>query len=133
MSVVKLTEAAEAPPKTRELYAAVEEKFGAVPNFLKAMGSHPEFLEAMLQLHGVVFDAGAIPARYKNLIALAVSMANGCNYCTSSFAAHSEASSASEQELAETRAIVALLSAYNKFLSTSGIPCDIAPAQAVQQ
>ncbi len=129
MSVVKLTEANEAPAKTRALYAGVEEKFGAVPNFLKAMGNHPEFLEAMLQLHAAVFDAGAIPAKYKNLIALAVSMANGCSYCTSSFSAHAEASAASEQELAETRAIVALLSAYNKYLSASGIPCDIAPAQ----
>ena len=132
MSVVKLTEASEAPPKTRELYAAVEEKFGVVPNFLKAMGSHPAFLEAMLQLHAAVFDAGAIPPKYKNLIALAVSMANGCSYCTSSFAAHSEASAATEQELAETRAIVALLSAYNKYLAASGIPCDIAPAEVAQ-
>ena len=47
-------------------------------------------------------------------------------------AAWPEASAASEQELAETRAIVALLSAYNKFLSTSGIPCDMAPARVAQ-
>ncbi len=129
MSAVRLTQADEAPAKTRALYAGVEEQFGAVPNFLKAMGNHPEFLQAMLHLHGTVFDAGEIPTKYKNLIALAVSMTNGCNYCTSSFTAHSQASSASEQELAETRAIVALLSAYNKYLSASGIPCDIAPAQ----
>ena len=128
MSAVKLTEIDEAPLKTRALYAGVQEKFGVVPNFLKAMGSHPEFLEAMLQLHGAVFDEGAIPAKYKNLIALAVSMANGCNYCTSSFTAHSQLSAASERELDETRAIVALLSAYNKYLSASGIACDIAPA-----
>ena len=128
MSAVKLTEIDEAPLKTRALYAGVQEKFGVVPNFLKAMGGHPEFLEAMLQLHGAVFDEGAIPAKYKNLIALAVSMANGCNYCTSSFTAHSQLSAASERELDETRAIVALLSAYNKYLSASGIPCDIAPA-----
>ena len=128
MSTMKLNENDDAPLKTRALSAAAQQKFGVVPNFLKAMGSHPEFLEAMLQLHGAVFDEGAIPAKYKNLIALAVSMANGCNYCTSSFTAHSQLSAASERELDETRAIVALLSAYNKYLSASGIPCDIAPA-----
>ena len=128
MSAVKLTEMDEAPLKTRALYNEIEKKFGAVPNFLKVMGSHPEFLEAMLQLHAAVFDEGAIPAKYKNLIALAVSMTNGCNYCTSSFTAHSQMSAASERELDETRAIVALLSAYNKYLSASGIACDISPA-----
>ena len=30
--------------------------------------------------------------------------------------------------VAETRAIVSLMSAYNKYLVTSGIPCDITPA-----
>lgn len=128
MTAVKLTEMDEAPLKTRALYNEVEKQFGAVPNFLKAMGGHPEFLEAMLQLHGAVFYEGAIPAKYKNLIALAVSMTNGCNYCTSSFTAHSQLSAASERELDETRAIVALLSAYNKYLAASGIACDISPA-----
>ena len=127
MSAMKLTELDEAPEKTRALYAGVLDKFGVVPNFLKAMGNNPVFLEAMLQMHSAVFDGGAIPAKYKNLIALAVSMTNGCQYCTSSFTAHSQMTEASEQELAETRAIVALLSAYNKYLSTSGIPCDIQP------
>lgn len=127
MSAVKLTEFDQAPEKTRTLYDGVQDKFGVVPNFLKAMGNNPAFLEAVLQMHAAVFDSGVIPAKYKNLIALAVSMTNGCNYCTNSFTAHSQITEASEQELAETRAIVALLSAYNKYLSTSGIPCDITP------
>lgn len=128
MSVIKLTELNDAPERTKELYRSVLDKFGVLPNFLKAMGNNPAFLEAVLHMHSAVFDAGVIPAKYKNLIALAVSMTNGCDYCTHSFAAHSQLTEASEEELAETRAIVALLSAYNKFLSTSGIPCDITPA-----
>lgn len=128
MAVVKLTEPNDAPEKTQALYAAVLDKFGVVPNFLKAMGNHPDFLEAVLQMHSAVFDAGVIPSKYKNLIALAVSMTNGCGYCTNSFTAHSQLTDASEQELAETRAIVALMSAYNKYLTTSGIPCDITPS-----
>ncbi len=79
-------------------------------------------------MHAAVFDGGEIPPRYKNLIALAVAMTNGCQYCTCSFTAHAQMTEATERELAETRAIVSLLSAYNKFLVTSGIPCDITPA-----
>jgi AhpD family alkylhydroperoxidase len=127
MAVVNLKEFADASEKTRALYDAVQQKYGVVPNFIKAMGDNPAFLEAILQMHAAVFDGGAIPPKYKHLIALAVSMTNGCNYCTSSFTAHSQAMDASEQELAETRAIVALLSAYNKYLSAAGIPCDITP------
>lgn len=127
MAVIKLKEFSEAPEKSRALYAAVQEKYGVVPNFVKAMGDNPAFLEAILQMHAAVFDDGAIPPRYKNLIALAVSMTNGCNYCTSAFTAHSQAAAATDEELAETRAIVALLSAYNKYLSASAVPCDITP------
>ena len=128
MAVIKLTEMNDAPEETQALYSAVLDKFGVVPNFIKAMGNNPAFLNAVLQMHSAVFDAGVIPAKYKNLIALAVSMTNGCSYCTHSFTAHSQLTEASEQELAETRAIVALLSAYNKYLSTSGVPCDITPS-----
>ena len=128
MTVVNLKEFSDASEQTRALYDAVQDKYGIVPNFIKAMGANPAFLEAMLQTHAAVFDGGAIPPKYKNLIALAVSMTNGCQYCTSSFTAHSQLTDASEEELAETRAIVALLSAYNKYLSSSGIACDITPA-----
>lgn len=127
MAVVNLKEFPDASEKTRALYDAVQDKYGVVPNFIKAMGDNPVFLEAILQMHSAVFDGGAIPPKYKNLIAMAVSMTNGCNYCTSAFAAHSQAMEATEDELAETRAIVALLSAYNKYLSSAGIPCDITP------
>ena len=129
MNVIRLTEYNDANDATRGLYEQVERKFGVVPNFIKAMGDNPVFLESVLRMHAAVFDGGEIPARYKNLIALAVSMTNGCNYCTSSFTAHAQASEATERELAETRAIVSLLSAYNKFLMTSGIPCDIEPTR----
>ena len=127
MAVVKLKEFSEASERTQALYSAVQEKYGVVPNFIKTMGDNPAFLEAILQMHSAVFDGGAIPPKYKNLIALAVSMTNGCNYCTSSFTAHSQSTDATEEELAETRAIVALLSAYNKYLSAADIPCDITP------
>ena len=128
MTVVKMKEFSEASERTQALYSAVQEKYGVVPNFIKTMGDNPAFLEAILQMHSAVFDGGAIPPKYKNLIALAVSMTNGCNYCTSSFTAHSQFTDASDEELAETRAIVALLSAYNKYLSAADIPCDITPA-----
>jgi AhpD family alkylhydroperoxidase len=128
MSVIKLTEYNDASNETRKLYAMVESKFGVVPNFIKAMGDNPAFLESVLNMHAAVFDGGEIPARYKNLIALAVAMTNGCNYCTNAFVVHAQASQATERELAETRAIVSLMSAYNKYLVTSGIPCDITPA-----
>jgi AhpD family alkylhydroperoxidase len=127
MNVIRLTEYDDASGATRALYTQVQQKFGALPNFIKAMGDNPAFLDSVLRMHAAVFDGGEIPARYKNLIALAVSMTNGCNYCTSSFTVHAQASEATERELAETRAIVSLLSAYNKFLMTSGIPCDIEP------
>ncbi len=44
MSVIKQTEFNDANDRTREMYRQVERKFGAVPNFIKAMGDNPFFL-----------------------------------------------------------------------------------------
>ena len=133
MTVVNLKEFPDASEKTRELYNAVQEKYGLVPNFVKAMGDNPAFLEAILQMHSAVFDGGAIPPKYKNLIAMAVSMTNGCNYCTSAFAAHSQAMEGTEQELAPITSIchrpAYLVTLRREVMnrSRSPGPCDLVP------
>ena len=67
MAVVNLKEFADASEKTRALYDAVQQKYGVVPNFIKAMGDNPAFLEAIergarqggvVHLMGLVSDGG---------------------------------------------------------------------------
>lgn len=68
--------------QTKELFGVVKSKFGVVPNALKTMGHSPAVLEGYLSLGGSLAK-GALPAKVREQIALAVSQQNGCEYCLS--------------------------------------------------
>jgi uncharacterized peroxidase-related enzyme len=63
----------------------VKSKLGLVPNMTRAMANAPAVLDGYLQLSGAL-NKGTLPAKVREQIALAISQANGCDYC---LAAHS--------------------------------------------
>lgn len=71
--------------KAKELLDAVKGKLGLVPNMTRAMANAPAVLDGYLSLSGAL-GKGALPAKDRERIALAVGQANGCEYC---LAAHS--------------------------------------------
>ena len=70
--------------KTKDLFNAVQAKLGMVPNLMRTFAASPTTLEAYLQFSGTL--GHTLDAAERELIALAVSEANGCEYCA---AAHS--------------------------------------------
>src|SRR6185312_10617136 len=73
---------AVAEGRTQELFAAVKAKTGGVPNMMKTMAHSPALLEGYLAFSGAL-SKGALPEIERQQIALAVSQANGCEYCLS--------------------------------------------------
>ena len=71
--------------RASELLDVVKRRLGLVPNMTRAMANSPAALDGYLQLSGAL-GKGALPARVREQIALAVAQANGCDYC---LAAHS--------------------------------------------
>ena len=57
------------------------------------------------------FAGGAIPLKYKELMAVAVALTTQCPYCIDIHAKRARKSGASEQELAETTLVAAALRA----------------------
>ncbi|WP_317900232.1 carboxymuconolactone decarboxylase family protein [Aurantibacillus circumpalustris] len=72
----------QATGKTKELFNGIQSKLGMVPNMMRTMGNSPAFLEGYLNLSGAL-AAGTLGAKTGELIALAVSESNLCNYCLS--------------------------------------------------
>ena len=66
--------------RAKELLGAVKSKLGFVPNMTRAMANSPAVLDGYLQFSGAL-NHGILPARVREQIALAVSEANGCDYC----------------------------------------------------
>jgi uncharacterized peroxidase-related enzyme len=84
------------------LYAAVTQTFGAVPNFVQAMGNSPALLGGFLGLYGGL-SKGSIDAATAERIALAMSEANSCQYCVSAHSALAEGAGLSSDEIAAAR------------------------------
>src|ERR1700733_9010652 len=74
-----------ATDRAKALFDAVEDKLGLVPNMTRAMANAPAVLDGYLQFSGTL-GKGALSAKVREQIALAVAEANGCDYC---LAAHS--------------------------------------------
>ena len=116
MTRLKALSPDEATGKTKELFTAVNNKFGVVPNMIRTMGNSPALLEGYLNLSGAL-DHGSLGAKTNKLIALAVAESNQCNYCLSIHtylgvnllkidAAALEASRSGEANDAKTQAIL---------------------------
>ena len=68
------------PTTSKPLLEAVGKKLGLVPNLTRVMANSPAVLKAYLEFSGALAGA-SLPARTRELIALAVGEANGCDYC----------------------------------------------------
>lgn len=71
----------------------------------------PDAIKAFWAFDKAAMSAGAIPAKYKELMALAVAFTTQCPYCIEVHAKKAREAGASEQEIAEVVAIAAALRA----------------------
>lgn len=73
------------PVGSRPFLEAVKKQLGSVPNLFRVVGNSPAALEGYLGLNGALAK-GALDAKTRERIALAVAEVNGCNYCLSAHA-----------------------------------------------
>jgi AhpD family alkylhydroperoxidase len=80
---------------------------------LKEMGKlAPEDFNAWLNLNNIVGrDTGAVPKKYRELIAVAVACTTQCPYCIEAHAKAAKAAGATREELVETAFVAAALRA----------------------
>jgi alkylhydroperoxidase/carboxymuconolactone decarboxylase family protein YurZ len=82
MSLYKTVSENEATGKVKEVYDDLKTTKGIdfVPNFWKALSINPDHLEAVWQKLKAVMKPGKLDLRTKEIIALAVSITNNCEY-----------------------------------------------------
>ncbi len=67
-------------PKDNAVLASIEQKTGEM-QFFRVLAHSPEILETFAPFYGAVMGPGALGQRIKELVYLAVSYANECDYC----------------------------------------------------
>ena len=83
MASVTLIPEEEATGKVKDIYQDIMETHGIdfVPNMYKAMASKPSYLEAnWSRIKTVMQEPGKLDKLTKEIIAVAVSAVNGCDY-----------------------------------------------------
>jgi AhpD family alkylhydroperoxidase len=71
----------------------------------------PDAFQAFVAFDAAAFKGGAIPLKYKELMAVAVALTTQCPYCIEIHAKKAKKAGATEQELAETTLVAAALRA----------------------
>lgn len=72
----------EAPEASRAQLEGVRKQLGSVPNLFRLVANSPAGLDGYLGLSGAL-SKGALDAKTRERIALAVANVNGCTYCNS--------------------------------------------------
>lgn len=79
MSRLNVPSPEEVSPEAKAVLDKVGAQFGFVPNMFRTLGSNPAVLDIVMTLQGKT--RGFLDAKTRHTIALAVSQANGCDYC----------------------------------------------------
>ncbi|HEX9182506.1 MAG TPA: carboxymuconolactone decarboxylase family protein [Burkholderiales bacterium] len=126
MSLVTLIEYADATPEVRAVYDDIMRKRGTdwVNNFWKALANDPALLRRTWENVQQVMAPGALDPLVKEMVYVAVSATNGCEYCTHSHTAAARKKGMSDAMLMELMAVVGLANETNRLANGLRVPVD---------
>jgi AhpD family alkylhydroperoxidase len=126
MATVKLIEPEEAKGKVKEIFDDISKtrEGDKVNNIWKALANDPDLLEATWNRIKQVMAPGALDSVTKELIYIAVSIVNGCEYCIHSHTATARKKGMTEEMRSELLAVVAMASQTNSLANAYQIDVD---------
>ena len=126
MTLVPLIEYDRASAEVCEIYDDIMRTRGTdwINNFWKALANDPPTLRRTWESIKSVMAPGALDPLTKELVYLAVSVTNGCAYCTASHAAAAKKQGMSREMLAELLAVVGMANETNSLANGYRVPVD---------
>jgi AhpD family alkylhydroperoxidase len=123
---MQLIEYDDAPPEVRAVYDDIMEtrQVDWVNNFWKVLAADPVTLRRTWESVKEVMAPGALDPLAKELLYVAVSVTNGCEYCIASHSASARKKGMSEEQLAELLAVVGMANETNALATGYGVPVD---------
>jgi AhpD family alkylhydroperoxidase len=95
-----------------------------VNKFWRALAHDPVTLKRTWESVKQVMGPGALDAKTKEMLYVAVSIAHGCTYCIHSHTAAARAKGMTEAEYAELVAVVGMASETNRIVTALGVEVD---------
>jgi AhpD family alkylhydroperoxidase len=127
MALVRLVEYAQASPAVKSVYDDIMKTRGIdwINNFWKALANDPKELARVWANVKQVMTAGALDPLVKEMIYVAVSATNGCEYCTHSHTAAARKKGMTDAMLMELLAVVGLANETNRL--ANGLRVEVDP------
>ncbi len=126
---VALVQEHEATGLVKQIYDDIKatKQIDFVPNFWKTLAHYPPLLEQTWLRLKAAMAPGKLDALTKEMIALAVSATNGCEYCVNSHTAAVRKLGLDNEGLGELMAVVATFNATNALADGYRIAPDVLP------
>ena len=126
MPLVKMVEYRDAPPAVRSVFDDImaTRKTDWINNFWKVLAADPPTLARIWDNVKRVTAPGALDPLTKEMLYIAVSVTNGCEYCIHSHTASARAKGMTDAQFAELMAVVGLANETNRLAEGYRIPVD---------
>ena len=126
MAIFKMIEESQATGKVKEVFEDIKNSRGIteIPNFWKMLANDPNELERSWNSLKQVMRKGALDAVTKELIYVAVSITNSCEYCIRSHTAAAKKKGATDQMIKEMIDVVGIANQNNKLVESYQVEVD---------
>ncbi len=126
MPMLPVLSDAEMPPESKAVIDDIRavRKTQFVNNFWRVLAHDPKLLKRTWEDIKQVMGPGTIDPLVKEMLYVAVSVANNCEYCIRSHTAAARAKGLSDAQLGELMAIVAMASTTNRLAIGLQVPVD---------
>ena len=129
MPTVKLVDEDDPNPLIQEVFRDIKEtkKIDFVPAIWRALATHPQHLSLCWTRLKAIMRPGRLDMLTKEIIALAVSVTNNCDYCINSHTAAAQKLGLDNEGLGEVLAVVGLYNQMNALANGYKVEPDILP------
>ena len=126
MPIFKPISEKEATGKVKEIFDEIKKirQITEIPNFWKTLANNPETLERTWTSLQQVMKKGALDPIVKELIYVAVSVTNGCEYCIKSHSIAAKKKGATDEMLNEMIAVVGMANETNRLVEGYQVEVD---------
>ena len=126
MPIFKPIEENDATGKVKEIYDEIKKvrQITEIPNFWKTLANQPDNLERTWNSLQQIMKKGALDPITKELIYVAVSITNSCEYCIKSHSLAAKKKGASDEMLKEMIDVVGIANQNNKLVEGYQVKVD---------
>ena len=126
MALYPFVEEAAASAEVRAVYEDIKatRKVDWINNFWKVLANHPASLKQTWASLKAIMAPGALDSRTKEMLYLAVSISNGCDYCTVSHTAAARKAGMTDDMLHELIAVVGMANETNRVVQAYRVEPD---------